>query len=75
MIDKDLAKYAVDTALQQGADYADARLVCLQTETLEIRNGSVSGIKQHLEVGIGIRVLHKGAWGFAGNPDLKKKKV
>lgn len=75
MTDKNLATFAVDTALQQGADYADARLICLQTETLDIRNGNVSGIKQHLEVGIGIRVLYKGAWGFAGNPDLKKSKI
>lgn len=75
MIEKDLAKLAVDTALQMGATYADARVIRLQTERIDIRNTSVNGIRQHLEVGIGVRVLCNGAWGFAGNPDLKKSKV
>jgi TldD protein len=75
VIERDLAQLAVDTALQRGATYADARIIRLQTEQLDIRNGNVNGIKQHLEVGIGIRVLVDGAWGFAANPDLKKSKV
>lgn len=75
MIDKDLAHLAIDTALQLGASYADARIICLQQETIDIRNGNVHGLKQNLEIGIGIRVLVNGAWGFAGNPDLKKSKV
>jgi len=75
MSEKELAKLAVDTALKLGASYADARVIRLQSESLEVRNGNVNGIKQHLEFGIGIRVLVNGAWGFAGNPDLKKSKV
>ena len=75
MNEKELARLAIDTATQLGASYADARLIRLQREVLEVRNGNVNGIKQHLEMGIGIRVLVNGAWGFAGNPDLKKSKV
>lgn len=75
MSEKELARLAIDTALKMGAAYADARVIRLQREVLEVRNGNVSGIKQHLEMGIGIRVLVNGAWGFAGNPDLKQNKV
>jgi TldD protein len=75
MNEKDLAQLAIDTALQMGASYADARVIRLQREIIEVRNGNVNGIKQHLEMGIGVRVLVDGAWGFAGNPDLKKSKV
>lgn len=75
MNEKELAQLAIDTALQMGASYADARVIRLQRESLEVRNGNVNGIKQHLEMGMGIRVLVNGAWGFAGNPDLKKSKV
>lgn len=75
MSEKDLAQLAVDTALQMGASYADARVIRLQREIIEVRNGNVNGIKQHVEMGIGVRVLVDGAWGFAGNPDLKKSKV
>lgn len=75
MIEKDLAKLAVDTALQLGASYADARVIHLQSEVIDIRNQNVSGLKRKFSSGIGIRVLVNGAWGFAGNPDLKQKKV
>lgn len=75
MNEKDLASLAIDTALQMGATYADARVIRLQREVLEVRNGNVNGIQQHLEMGLGIRVLVNGAWGFAANPDLKAKKV
>lgn len=75
MNEKDLAQLAIDTALQMGATYADARVIRLRRESIEVRNGNVNGIKQHLEMGIGVRVLCNGAWGFAGNPDLKKSKV
>jgi TldD protein len=75
MNEKDLAKLAIDTALQMGASYADARVIKLQREVLDIRNGNVNGIRQHTEMGIGVRVLVNGAWGFAANPDLKKSKI
>lgn len=75
MNEKDLAQLAIDTAQQMGATYADARVIRVQRESIEVRNGNVNGIRQHLEMGIGIRVLVDGAWGFAANPDLKKSKV
>ena len=46
MIEKDLAKLAVDTALKLGASYADARIIHLQSETIDIRNQNVSGLKK-----------------------------
>lgn len=75
MIEKDFARLAIDTATRLGASYADARLIRLCTETIEIRNGEVFAITNNLEVGIGVRVIVHGAWGFAGNPDLRSDKV
>lgn len=75
MNEKDLARLAIDTALKMGASYADVRVIRLQQEVIEVRNGNVNGIRQHLEMGMGVRVLVDGAWGFAANPDLKTKKV
>ena len=75
MIEKDYAKLAIDTAAHLGASYADARLIRLRTEVIDVRNGEVIGIKRNFEVGIGIRVIVDGAWGFASNPDLRADKV
>ena len=75
MIEKDFANLAIDTATRLGASYADARVIRLRKETIEIRNGEVFAITNNLEVGIGVRVIVDGAWGFAGNPDLRPDKV
>ena len=63
-----IAKRAVETAMERGADYADARIVRIARETLTMHNGSVADAEAPDEFGIGLRVLKGGAFGFAAAP-------
>src|SRR5687768_15871639 len=47
------------------ADYADARLIHTQSESIATRNGAVDHFDRDDEHGVGIRVRIGGAWGFA----------
>lgn len=46
-------------------DYADCRYVRREKESIHVADGKVDSLSRNLEVGVGIRVLYKGAWGFA----------
>jgi TldD protein len=61
----DLAHQAVEAARTSGADYADARFVTGETESLSVKNQEMEGIDRSLSQGVGIRVLVGGYWGFA----------
>jgi TldD protein len=47
------------------ADYADARHVHTQSESIDTRNGMVQAAARGDDEGIGVRVRVGGAWGFA----------
>jgi TldD protein len=74
-LDKELARYALDLAQRRGAEYCDVRIVKTTHQFLEVKNNRPETISTTENTGMGIRVLVDGAWGFAGNPDLKKTKV
>jgi TldD protein len=61
----DLAHEAIEAARKAGADYADARFVTEESESLSVRNQEMEGIDRSLSQGVGIRVLVRGFWGFA----------
>ena len=61
----DLAHQAVEAARKAGADYADARFVSEESESLSVNNQEMEGIDRSLSQGVGIRVLVGGYWGFA----------
>lgn len=48
-----------------GADYADIRHERITTESLQALDGEVEGFSTDISAGVGIRVLYRGAWGFA----------
>lgn len=62
---KDLARGAVDAAVSAGAQFAESRLVLLREEDIQTRNGTVSRLARTETIGIGVRALCDGAWGFA----------
>lgn len=64
MRESDLAAI-VDSATRGGASYADARRVESETERVDLKDGVVEAIDRSSDRGIGVRVLVKGAWGFA----------
>lgn len=70
-----LALFAVDEARRRGATYADARVMDETREHIGLRNEKIVSCQQSNSLGIGIRVLVKGAWGFAATHDLNKSSI
>jgi TldD protein len=60
-----VAKEAVEAARAAGADYADARFVHEDSESITVRNQEMEGIDRATSEGVGVRVLVDGYWGFA----------
>ena len=48
-----------------GVDYADIRHERITTESMQALDGEVEGFSTDASAGVGIRVLYRGAWGFA----------
>ncbi|MBI2982697.1 MAG: hypothetical protein HYY42_00640 [Chloroflexi bacterium] len=55
----------VEAASRRGAEYADARWVEREQESVSVKDGEVEGVERSSDRGIGFRVLVRGAWGFA----------
>ncbi|MCL5257437.1 MAG: TldD/PmbA family protein [Chloroflexi bacterium] len=72
---KDIAKLAVQAAVDRGVDYADARVVEQKDESLRVRNGSVDNLSSGQTLGFGVRVLASGAWGFASSSRVATDEV
>jgi len=70
-----IAEWALNLAEQRGASYADARIVDDRSRALATRNGKLAHASDSESLGIGIRVIADGAWGFAASDDLSRKRV
>ncbi|HEU5287442.1 MAG TPA: TldD/PmbA family protein [Candidatus Limnocylindria bacterium] len=55
----------VHLAASRGATYADARSVDREHESVSLRDGQVESVTRTSDRGVGFRVIHNGAWGFA----------
>ena len=62
---KSVAQLALDTAAARGATYADARVVATRSRALTTKNGRVGHASESDSLGMGVRVIANGAWGFA----------
>jgi TldD protein len=71
----DLAGHSLDIAKLRGAKYADARVMHLRQRDLTTKNGEVGTLAQSESIGIGVRVLVDGAWGFSSTDRLTKEGV
>jgi TldD protein len=71
----DLSTHALDTARLRGASYADVRVMHLRQRDLTTKNGQVGTLAQSESIGLGIRVLANGAWGFASTDHLTRDGV
>jgi TldD protein len=67
---QEIALNTLDLAVQQGASYADVRLIERRTEDLVVKNGQSERSTLEESHGLGVRVLADGAWGFAASSDL-----
>ena len=55
----------VALAVSRGATYADARSVEREHEAVNVKDGAVESVMRTSDRGVGFRVVHRGAWGFA----------
>lgn len=58
-----------------GAEFGEVRAERRVDETIRTKNLEVEVLSRRESVGIGIRVLHKGAWGFAATSDLSEQGI
>lgn len=71
----DFTGLALDTARLRGATYADARVIHARQRDLTTKNGRVGTLGQSESLGLGIRVVVAGAWGFASTDVLTREGV
>jgi len=71
----ELATHSLDIARLRGASYADVRVMLLRQRDLTTKNGEVGTLAQSESIGLGIRVLANGAWGFASTDQLTRDGV
>src|SRR6202045_3810323 len=71
----DLCTNSLDTARLRGASYGDVRVMHLRQRDLTTKNGRVGTLSQSESIGLGIRVLADGAWGFAYTDRLTREGV
>jgi TldD protein len=63
---QDVADRVLNAAQLGGATYADARVVESRWQLVEVKNRRPTGLQEGAGLGLGVRVLVDGAWGFAG---------
>ncbi len=60
---KDKLGNVLDWLKSKDVDYADCRFVRGESESIRVTNGIVDTLSKNINVGVGVRVLHNGAWG------------
>jgi len=71
----EIANWALNTAQLRGATYVDARVIAHRSRALSTKNGKVGGAEDSESLGMGIRVIADGAWGFAATDNLARPSV
>lgn len=75
-VDKNgLADVAIGHAKKLGASYADIRINRYRHENIFTREQRVQNVSRTTDFGFGVRVLLKGAWGFAASPIMTTDSV
>src|SRR3979411_2167752 len=72
---KDISTWALNIASMRGASYADARIVAQRSRALTTKNGKLGSASDTESLGMSVRVIVDGAWGFAASEDLSRAAV
>ncbi len=70
---KDLCLSALDAARSAGATYADVRIVNIRDQSVAASENRVTEISDNETFGVGVRVLARGAWGYAASRHLTRQ--
>ncbi|EHB53763.1 peptidase U62 modulator of DNA gyrase [Mycolicibacterium rhodesiae JS60] len=65
-----LADAALSAALAAGASYADLRIHAVTSEVVQLRDGELQSAVTDREIGMAVRVIVDGTWGFASHAEL-----
>ena len=65
-----LADAALSRARALGAEHADLRVERIVSQSIDLRDGRVSDVSDSVQVGLSVRVLVQGVWGFASHGEL-----
>jgi TldD protein len=66
----ELADAALAAATAAGATYADLRVHAITTEVVQLRDGDLETAVLDREIGLAVRVIVDGTWGFASHAEL-----
>src|SRR5580658_1797097 len=69
---KHLALQALDAATHSTVTYADTRVMEIQDRQVSTKNGKAGHVSSSVSMGLAIRVLANGCWGFAATDDLTR---
>jgi len=72
---QEIAAWALETAKRRGASYADARVMDIRHRDISTKNGEVGTLSESESLGIGVRVIANGSWGFASTDRLTREGV
>ena len=70
-----LADAALATARSLGATYADIRINRYRRESIYTREAQVEELSRSQSFGFGVRVLSRGAWGFAASRNVTAEEI
>ena len=71
----DFCGHSLETARLRGASYADVRVMHQRQRVLTTKSGRVGTLGQSESLGLGLRVVANGAWGFASTDNLTRDGV
>ncbi|OGS12171.1 MAG: peptidase C69 [Elusimicrobia bacterium RIFOXYA2_FULL_58_8] len=60
-----LGQKAIEIARHYRVDFADIRIIEERRQGLGVKNAAISSLYDQTTLGYGVRVLYRGAWGFA----------
>jgi TldD protein len=66
----ELADAALSAATAAGATHADLRIHRLVDEIIQLRDGELETAVVNREIGLAVRVVVDGTWGFASHAEL-----
>ncbi len=70
---RELLLEALDAAKRGGAEYADARISRYRSSSVSSREQQILNVAESDTLGLGVRVLVQGTWGFGATKDLSKE--
>ena len=72
---KYVANWGLNAAAQRGTTYADVRVIAHRNRALTTKNGKVGTALDTESVGMNVRVIADGAWGFTASAELGRGAV